>query len=187
MRLEITPNFISADECKFLNAWAYEGVEKGWLDKGRTRTGEFTDLRLNSRTYGDRFSYPKEVIDLSNKIRKFAGISNYPLIESHGKNGVVVSFTKPTGNVFEHFDNGEFNVSALRCNIITQEAEEGGELFVGGHKINVKAGDLHCYLATNYKHSVTEVKGSKPRILWMFGAAVPLNDWENWKIKYGIS
>ncbi len=70
MRLEITPNFITQEECALLNAWAYEGVVKKWLDVGIS-SGKLINKRLTSRLYGDRFEYPKEVIELSTKIRSF--------------------------------------------------------------------------------------------------------------------
>jgi len=92
MRLEITPNFITQEECALLNAWAYEGVVKKWLDVGIS-SGKLINKRLTSRLYGDRFEYPKEVIELSTKIRSFVGISNYSIIEGHGNRGVVVSFS----------------------------------------------------------------------------------------------
>lgn len=186
MRLEITPNFITPAECSLLNAWVYEGVDKRWLDVGMS-SGKLTNKRLTSRLYGHRFHYPEEVINLANKIRTFAGIKNYPKIDGHGNNGIVVSFTKPGGDVYKHKDPKWNNMSALRCNIITQDAEDGADLFVDDNKVNIKAGDLHCYLASDYEHYVTEVKGNYPRILWMYGAYVPKEDWENGTIKYGLS
>jgi len=186
MRLEITPNFITQEECALLNAWAYEGVVKKWLDVSIS-SGKLTNKRLTSRLYGDRFEYPKEVIELSTKIRSFVGISDYSIIKEHGNSGVVVSFSKPGSDVYKHKDPKEAGLSALRCNIITQAADEGAELFVDENKIDIKAGDLHCYLASDFEHYVTEVKGDTPRILWMFGAYVPQEDWENGVIKYGLS
>ena len=186
MRLEITPNFITPAECDLLNAWAYEGVTKKWLDNG-VCTGKSTDKRLTSRMYGGRFEYPKEVIELSNKIRRFVGVSNYPIIMGHGNNGIVVSYTKLGGDVYKHKDPKNGWSSALRCNIMTQAADDGAELFVDGSKIDIEAGDLHCYLASDFEHYVTEVKGNTPRILWMFGAYVPKEAWENGAIKYGVS
>jgi hypothetical protein len=186
MRLEITSNFITLEECFLLNSWVYEGVDKKWLDNGVCKN-VITNKRLTSRFYGNRFEYPQKIMDIAKKVRSFVGVSNYPIINGHGKNGVVVSYTKPGGDVYKHQDPKERGMSALRCNIITQAAEEGAELFVGGNKVDVKSGDLHCYLASDFEHYVTEVKGNTPRILWMFGAYVPQEDWENGVIKYGLS
>jgi len=186
MRLEITMNFITPSECALLNAWVYDGVAKKWLDNGKD-IGKSTNKRLTSRLYGDRFNYPQEVIDLANKIRRFVDINNYSIITGHGNNGVVVSYTKPGGDVYKHKDPKEAELSALRCNIMTQAADEGGKLFIDDNQINIGVGDLHCYLASDFEHYVTEVKGDTPRILWMFGAYVPKKDWENGVIKYGLS
>jgi hypothetical protein len=187
MRLEITPNFITPEECSLLNNWVYEGVDKKWLDNGISTGGIVTNKRFTTRFYGDRFEYPKEIMDIAEKIRNFAGVSKHEIINGHGKNGIVVSYTKPGGDLYAHKDGkSELNFSALRCNIMTQAAEEGADLFVNGNKIDIKAGDLHCYLASDFEHYVTEVKGNTPRILWMFGAYVPKDDWENGTIKYGL-
>jgi hypothetical protein len=185
MRLEITRNFITPSECVLLNAWVYEGVNKGWLDIGLCK-GKVTNKRLTSRFYGDRFEYPQEIMDIAKKVRSFVGVSNYPIINDHGKNGIVVSCTKPGGDVYKHQDPKERGMSALRCNVITQDADDGAELFIDDNKVDIKAGDLHCYLASDFEHYVTEVKGNTPRILWMFGAYVLKNDWENGVIKYGL-
>jgi hypothetical protein len=186
MRLEITPNFISDSDCEFLNAWVYEGIDKKWLDNGLC-TGKVTNKRFTSRMYGYRYKYPAKAIEISEKIRKFVGINNYSIIDNHGKNGIVVSYTKPEGDVYKHKDPKLNGMSALRCNIMTQEADYGAELFVDEKKVNVNVGDLHCYLASDFEHYVTEIKGNTPRILWMFGAYVPKQDWEDGKIKYGLS
>lgn len=45
---------------------------------------------------------------------------------------------------------------------------------------------VHCYLASDFEHYVTEVQGETNRILWMFGAAVPKEDWENGTIKMNL-
>jgi hypothetical protein len=57
----------------------------------------------------------------------------------------------------------------LRCNVLTRKADNGGELYVGGNKIDINVGDLHCYLPSTVEHYVTEVKGKTSRVLWMFG------------------
>ena len=58
-----------------------------------------------------------------------------------------------------------------------------GQVYVENNKIDIEVGELHCYLASDYEHYVTEVKGETPRILWMFGAYVPKEDWESGKIQ----
>jgi len=185
MRIERHKNFLAPEECAALNAWVDEGVEKKWLDLGMSKH-HFVKTRLTSRAYGHRFEYPQIVLNISNRIRKFCGIDSYSLIEGHGKDGVVVSCTFDGGDVYAHQDpRSEGGLSALRCNVMTRAADAGAELYVGGQLVDIEVGELHCYLASEFEHKVTEVQGNTPRVLWMFGAYVPMEDWESNNIKVG--
>jgi hypothetical protein len=189
MRIEVIPSFATQEEIKALNSWATLGVKNKWLDTGIGSQGT-TQKRLTSRMYGSRYEYPQIVRDLSDRIRKFVGIDNYPLIVNHGRDGVVVSYTIPNGDVYKHKDpRSKEGVATLRCNVLTQKADEGGVLFVDGQQVDFEVGDLHCYLVSEHEHWATEVKGNTPRIMWMFGAHVPAEDWNNGLIKVnnGIS
>lgn len=183
MRFEIIQNFATNEEIKILNEWAKLGVKNKWLDVGVANQGN-PKTRLTSRFYANRFDYPQIVIDLSDRIRKFIGINSYPLIDGHGKNGIVVSYAMNGSNVVKHKDSKSIeNLSTLRCNILTQKAENGGDLYVDENKININVGDLHCYLVSEYDHWVTKIEGNTPRIMWMFGAHIPAEDWNSGKIK----
>ena len=187
MRLERHKNFLSLEECAELNAWVDEGVQNKWLDAGITTGGApyEKEKRVTSRFYADRFDYPNLVLEISNRIRYFCGVESYGLIEGHGKNGVVVSCIFDGGNVHLHQDPINNGLSALRCNVMTRKPDAGGVLHLNGQDVDVEVGELHCYLASNFPHKVTEVKGETSRVLWMFGAYVPSNDWESGVIKVG--
>jgi hypothetical protein len=86
-----------------------------------------------------------------------------------GKDGVVVSYTLPNGDVYKHIDPMEGDLHVLRCNVMTRAAGAGAELFIGGEKIDIGVGDLHCYLPSDVEHYVTTAEGDTPRIMWMFG------------------
>lgn len=184
-RVEVIKNFLSTDECATLNAWALQGVERKWLDIGFHEGGQVYDLRLTTRMYGDRFETPDLVHFIFDRIREFLSLPDAPIIEGHGKDGVVVSLTYPGGSTHAHHDPRPQSFSALRCNVVTQAPDDGGELWVAGKHIPVGVGDLHCYLVTEHSHRVTEVKGHTPRIVWMFGLCVPASDWESRKIQVG--
>jgi hypothetical protein len=68
---------------------------------------------------------------------------------------------------------------------MTQDADAGGNLYIGGEKTDVSVGDLHCYLVSEHEHWVESVQGNTPRIMWMFGAHVPAEDWDSGKIIIG--
>ena len=176
------PNFATQEEIDALNAWAELGVRNKWLDLGISNNGPIN--RLTSRFYGDRYKYPQIVKDVSQRVRKFVGVDSYPLIEGHGQNGVVVSYTYNGGDVYKHIDpKSTDGLATLRCNVLTQKADAGGVLYVAGQQVNIEAGDLHCYLVSEHEHWATKVEGETPRIMWMFGAHVPADDWNSGKIK----
>lgn len=179
--VRIVKNFLSKEKCDSLNKAAMLGVEKGWVDKGISRKKFDYPLRYTSRIHMKDNEYPKEVLDISNKIREFCGIDQYPIIEGHGKNGAVVSVTFNGGDTYEHNDpRSECGLYATyRCNVLTQKPNFGGVLFVNGKEIQLEEGDLHCYFASEVKHYVTTTTGDIPRILWMFGAHIPLSEINN--------
>jgi len=186
IRFEHHKNFITLQECAELNTWVNKGVTNKWLDVGISRKDHNYTKRVTSRLYAERYEYPEIVRTISFRIRKFCGVSEYGLIEGHGRDGVVVSCTFPGGDVYEHQDpRSKTGLSALRCNILTQAADSDGVLRVGGVARPIAVGDLHCYLASEHQHAVSEVAGDTPRILWMFGAYVPRTDWDSGLIKFG--
>jgi hypothetical protein len=186
MRIERHKNFLSPEECSALNAWVDEGVEKKWLDVSISTEGIGYTKRVTSRLYGNRYEYPQVVLDISNRIRSFCGVNSYDLIERHGRDGVVVSCTFPGGDVYTHQDPRSYGgFATLRCNVMTRKADSGGELYLDGQRVDIETGELHCYLVSEIPHSVSTVSGKTSRVLWMFGAHVPVEDWESGKIKTG--
>lgn len=186
MRIEIAKAFLSLEECGVLNDWVNIGISESWLDRGSTGFNKtLYRTRLTSRFYGHRFITPPEVLKISEKVRRFVGVDAYPLAVGHGKDGVVVSCTFSGGDVYKHVDPPSYqNLATLRCNVMTQKPEVGGILYVEDRPVPLDAGDLHCYLVTEHSHHVTTVGGDTPRILWMFGACVPKEDWNSNRIKF---
>ena len=182
MNVAIFSGFLSSDICRKMNEWVKVAVKNKWMDVGLDLSvgGWEYKKRLTSRKYYDRFEYPQVVYDVSERITKFLGLQNYPKsIVGGGRNGIVVSFTKPGGDVYLHQDPMENEVHVLRCNIMTSSASSGDELYVGGEKINIKTGDLHCYLPSDVEHYVTENTGECARIMWMFGYQMSKEDFQS--------
>ena len=179
MRISILPGFVNQSEIFEMNSWVEQGVANKWLDFGSVYLkNNKTDKRLTTRACGDRFDYPDIVYDVFNRIKKNYSLEDLTVPPNQGKDGIVVSYIKTQGDVFPHKDPKANGLSTLRCNIVTQESEEGGDLFVGSKHVPLSPGDLHCYLASEYEHHVTTVKGCTPRILWMFGFLINKERWE---------
>lgn len=171
MLVLIFKKFLDIDTCNQLNEWVDAGVEKKWLDKGLNKGENWGyDFRSTTRNYGNRFEYASVVYEVEKRINTFLDIADLPKsIIGGGKDGIVVSCTFNGGDVYKHIDPKEGELEVLRCNVMTRSAEEGGELYIGGNKIDINVGDLHCYLPSTIEHYVTEVKGETSRVLWMFG------------------
>jgi len=165
----IVKNFLSADECNELNKWVDLGVKNNLLDKAFNKKREKHNLRLTTRLYENRFKYPAIVYDIFKKITSKLNLNDLIKSSLGGRDGIVVSCTLSGGDVHSHVDVKESDLELLRCNIMTRSADEGGELFIEGNKIDISVGDLHCYLPSLIEHHVTEVKGNTSRVLWMFG------------------
>jgi len=175
--VQIFRNFLTEEECKKLSNIALQGIKEHWVAPGLSR-GKFAyEKRFTSRMHMAGKKYPLYVIEISDKIRKFMNLQDNPLILGHGSQGVVVSVTYNGGDVYEHQDpKSPDGLTTFRCNVMTQAPESGGNLYVDGKLIDINVGDLHCYYASEQPHYVTEVKGDIPRILWMFGAHRPLEN-----------
>jgi len=163
--------FVTPAQCGELNAWVDYAVQNKWLDLGLNRGSGWTYKdRLTTRAYGDRFEYPPIVYDIFAQITEELGLHDLPKsVVGGGRNGVVVSCTYSGGDVHPHIDPPEGDRHVLRCNIMSQKAEDGAKLYIGNKHIDIEVGELHCYLPSTVLHRVTTVQGQTPRILWMFG------------------
>jgi hypothetical protein len=56
---------------------------------------------------------------------------------------------------------------------MTSAADGGGQLMVEGEPVDINVGDLHCYAVSELLHQVSPFEGTTPRIMYMFGAAIP--------------
>jgi hypothetical protein len=180
MTVTIFPKFITTEECEILNLWTEHALHNNMLGKGINAYGKAgADNRYSSRAHPDRFdSYPDVAYSIYDRILKYLDLHGLEKsVNNGGKDSIIVNCTLPGGDVFKHIDFMEPNGNhLLRCNILTQPADMGGELFVNDNKISIEVGDLHCYLVTKYQHTATEVQGDSNRILWMFGYQISESD-----------
>jgi len=171
----LVPNFITAEEIQILKDWANQAVTDGQFVDGITGDWDKKEFNTTKKRLTNRMSqninYPELVKTLQDRIRQTVPlIAKAPVIEGHGKDGVVVSVTYNDGDVYKHKDPsvGE-GVAGLRCNILASKAESGGTIHVEDKTYDLNEGDMMCYLVTELYHSVEVCHGDNPRILFMFG------------------
>ena len=176
--IKILKNFLTAEECQQLNEIAIRYFRDGILQIGGYG-GRYTTRHVHSSFKFDPFVY-----EISTKIRRAANIDKYALEYPRGKDGVNVAVTIKDGYIALHTDpRAEDGSVTYRCNVITQKSDIGGDLIMDGKVVDLGVGDVHCYAVSEIPHIVTATEGSTPRILWMFGAHIPLADWNNNKIR----
>jgi len=178
-RVVVVRNYATKEECDLLTKWAMEAVkEDQFVDgvSGNWDTKEFTRVktRLTNRM-STNINYCETVYTIQKRLRNdFDKISDAPVIEGHGKDGVVVSITYNDGDVYKHKDPsvGE-GLSGARFNILSSVPENGGLIHVEDKTYQMNPGDLMAYLVTDFYHSVDQCHGESPRIMFMFGFCVP--------------
>ena len=163
------PGFVDVETCRSFAKWAATAAFVPGISRG-----ERVHFRVTNRLecYG-RIDYPPEVYEIQQRIRNLLHLHDAPIIEGHGKDGIVVSKTFHGGDVYEHRDPpvGE-NLIGLRCNVLVSKQERGGMLWVDGEPYDPELGELHCYPVTELWHRVDACYGRTPRVLFMFGFCV---------------
>ena len=181
----IIRNFATPEEVQILKDWSRQAVIDGQFVDGitgdwDTKQFSITKKRLTNRR-SKNINYPQLVETLQNRIRAtFPVLSDAPVIDGHGRDGVVVSITYNDGDVYKHKDPsvGE-GVVGLRCNILASKAQDGGTIHVEDKTYDLNEGDMMCYLVTELYHSVEVCNGDNPRTLFMFGFCANKEAWEN--------
>ena len=178
--------FITQTQCHELNAWVNLAIQNKWIDLGISRGSGWTYKgRLTTRNYGNRFQYPQIVHDVFAKITDALGLQDLSKsVSGGGRDGVVVSCTYANGDVYEHTDPMEGERHVLRCNILSQKADDGAKLYIAGEHIDIEVGELHCYLPSDISHYVTTAQGQTPRIMWMFGYQITKEQFNTRKLSW---
>lgn len=182
MRIEIHRGFALPDECFELADWALDNVG-GVLQQATMKAGHWRN-RYTTRMCEQRISFPDSAYRLRNRIwRLLPKPGLLPL--ANGNGGMTVICHQPGSDTADHIDqSGHVGTDILRCNIIVKEPEAGGLLTVGGQRVTIGQGDLHCYVASRHRHSVSLVEGDRPRVIWLFSFRIDGDAWDAGRIPF---
>jgi len=171
MSVKIYKNFLTKEECQELTRLAFQGLADGWFQKGYDKNLNATSKRYTTRKVISDYAYPEKILEINSRIKEVIGLQNKPIIAEHGKDGIVISISFEEGDVPSHKDpRSQEGLITYRCNILTQAAESGAQLYVEEELVEVEEGDLHCYAVSELEHRVTAIEGKTPRVMFMFGA-----------------
>lgn len=181
MRIDRHRGFITEKERLTLIAWINSNKDNYFV-KGLSRGKLGYEKRVTTRIHTDHIEHPKEALDIQKRIMELYNIPE-DLIEKVGQDGMITVVTKPGGDTYKHTDPILGNGHAVRFNVVLQEADTGGMLYVDNSFYPIEEKELHCYCATRWEHYVTEVLGSTERMIWIFGFEVG-DDWEKGEWSY---
>jgi len=191
MRREQLNNFITEEERLEFVEWFESSLRNEEnMFPGLSRGKFGYDVRKTSRQQ-KKVVFPDVANRVWDRIKNTISFTSKCLPQNLpcGKPFIAVT-TFPGGDTYSHRDPTSIHgMSVLRMNIIIQKPDEGGVLHVMDeskvtHEWDTPEASLHCYNVTEFSHAVTEVKGSKPRFIFIFSMQVPYDDWEKGLINY---
>lgn len=94
--------------------------------------------------------------------------------------GMAASYAFPGDTCFSHTDpRWHDGLWTVHCNVILSAPEAGGELIVDGVPHEMPVGQPICYPVSEVVHETLEIRGNKPRIMWVFGYCVTPDVYES--------
>jgi len=114
---------------------------------------------------------PKAYRTVRHRIQEQLGLD--VKVRPQGPMGWFLSVVADGGVIPPHLDHAPEGKKYIRCQLILQRPEQGGESIV--HDANTTAGerDLLMFFSNFHRYSCTRIIGNKPRVACMFGYMVP--------------
>jgi hypothetical protein len=162
--IKILPNFVSDIECNELASWVM-GNHHSFVD------ANMGGVRKTTRYLNDDTEFPQIALGIRERLKNYLGLED--TIRPPFTKGMVASYSEPGDTCYEHTDPVWCkNHHTMHCNVIVQKPESGGNVVIESQEFDMPEGDIICYYVSDLKHSVTEVIGSKNRLMWIFAFCV---------------
>ena len=160
-KYKILKNFLSEKECNVLNNWIIDNKNKHFFkDAGMKGT------RVTTR-FSEKIYFPEEAFFIKKKLISKLQLSEVKHPPFH--EGMVASYAPVGDKLFSHIDPiWEEGLKTLHCNVTLSDCE-GGLPIIENEILNIKKGDMWCYLVSDVYHGCSLVTGKTPRTMWVFG------------------
>lgn len=176
---QVVKNFLFEEEIPVLNEWTINNWKNPYFkDAGMDENNPFSRFTTRMETFeiakesGFIIDYPKVCYNIQDRIKNFFGLHDCPTPNSF-YNGIVNGIGFSPGLIEEHIDPVYVpGTNTLHCNIITRNSFSGGVTIIEGKEFPVEEGDLLMYIVSKHNHRVTNIEGSRERILWVFGFCI---------------
>jgi hypothetical protein len=162
--IKVIPNFVSSSECTELSSWITHN-HHNFVD------ANMNGIRKTTRYLNEDTEFPQIALEIRERLKNYLDLED--MIKPPFTKGMVASYAEPGDTCYEHTDPVWCeNHYTMHCNVIVQKPEGGGNVTIEGKEFNMPEGDIICYYVSDLKHSVTEVIGSKNRLMWIFAFCV---------------
>ena len=176
---QVVKNFLFEEEIPVLNKWTIDNWRNEYFkDAGMDEDNPGTRFTTRMENFqiakesGFIIDYPKVCYNIQDRIKNFFDLHDCQTPRSF-YNGIVNGIGFSPGLIEEHIDPVYVpETNTLHCNIITQNCISGGVTIIEGKSFPVEEGDLLMYVVSKHQHRVTNIEGSKERILWVFGFCI---------------
>lgn len=158
--IKLIPNFLSDSECNNLASWITNN-HHNFVD------ANMNGIRKTTRYLNEGTEFPQIALRIRERLKNYLDLED--MIRPPFTKGMVASYAEPGDTCYEHTDPIWFeNHHTLHCNVIVQKPDGGGNVVIEGQEFNMPRGHVICYYVSDLKHSVTEIIGSKNRLMWIF-------------------
>ena len=173
MNYKIIKDFISKEEQDDLVQWTMNNKNNPKLFKDANMEGN----RITTR-YSEDFSFPDITYKIQKRIISKLKLKDFKLPKYH--HGIVASYAGDNDTVYEHLDPQWYPPhETLHCNLMLQKPFEGGKPFIDKTNIDLDERDLWCYYVSKTPHGSSRIKGSRPRLMYVFGFSIDFKELEN--------
>lgn len=174
MQVKVFKNYLTEKECDELNKFTFNSLENNTFSEGiQSKEVNPTNAQMVSR-FNRSIVFPDLSKNIMKKIQDKFNLSDNNICKEFHSSGIIVNVTFKGAGVVEHRDGiYKENTFALRCNIVTNTATEGGILCVNRKPVFLEKGDLYILNASDCAHFVTRNVSDSPRILWQFTFDAP--------------
>lgn len=90
--------------------------------------------------------------------------------------GSFIAFHGPGGEVVSHTDGAPPGKAQLRCNVMLEPGQEGGELLIADERVRMPAGGAWVFFSSDVHHGCTPLGGREHRVFCSFLFRVNLWD-----------
>jgi hypothetical protein len=183
MLAKVFKNFLSQEDCDFLNLFALNCIKNNQFENGRVSSGlNKLNTQMVSR-FSPELIFPDLALNIRNKIQAKFNLPKGSINTQFHNEGIIINVSFNGAQVVKHKDSVKDGFLALRCNIITSQPDFGGVLHIENRPVNLQVGDLYICLFSEHEHFVSKNESDTPRIVWQFAFDVKKEDLH----EYGLS